>query len=229
VMFPVYTRIRDSRAALREGCAEAMKLITLASAPVCIGVAAVIPAAELVIFRGKWWDLPAPLAFMMLRTLQRAVGSMAGDIYKATGRPSIIQVFFGVRFLLEMIFVFSGAMLWGLAGAGLGELIASSLALGLEMWALRRRIGVTAGMVLDAVKVPVTAACLAGIVANVFLWRGALGPTVWGLAAGVAAGAAVYLSIISTLERPMMKNLRDAVLGRGAVAPAPESLGQESI
>lgn len=223
VMFPVYAQIRDDHGALRASSAEAIKLITLASAPVCIGLAAVIPAAELVVYRGKWWDLPAPLAFMMLRSLQRSVGSVAGDIYKATGRPGIIQVFFGVRFVLELIFVSSGALLWGLAGAGLGELVASSLALGMELWAIHRRIGLTVASVLDAVKVPIVGACLAGIAANAAML--ALGPEALGLGVGVLAGAAIYLAVIGSLERPMLRHLRDAILGSPAASPAPEPVG----
>ena len=56
-------------------------------------------------------------------------------------------------------------------------------------------------------------ACLAGIAASLVLWRGLLGPTPLGLAVAISTGAALYLCVIFTLERQMLRQLRDVIVG----------------
>ncbi|MBN1478131.1 oligosaccharide flippase family protein [Candidatus Sumerlaeota bacterium] len=210
VMFPLYTRLRDDRQQLGMAIAETMKLIALTAAPLCIGLAVVIPAAELVVFQGKWWALPIPLALMLIRALQRAAGSVTGDALKAIGRPGLLQLVFTIRVAVLLPACITGALMWGLNGAVLGTLVSSTIVLGVEASLINRHIGLAPGAILDAIKVPLIAACLSGIAANVFLWKGLLGPTALGLIVGIGAGAVVYALIILRWERPMLRDLARA-------------------
>jgi O-antigen/teichoic acid export membrane protein len=210
VMFPLYTRLRDDRRQMSMAITETMKLIALTAAPLCIGLAVVIPAAELVVFQGKWWALPVPLALMLIRALQRAAGSVVGDALKAIGRPGLLQLVFAIRVAVLLPACVAGAMLWGLNGAVLGTLVSSTLVMGVEAALIHRHIGLAPGPILDAVKVPLIAAGLSGIAANIFLWKGLLGPTTLGLIVGIAAGAVVYALIILRWERPMLRDLANA-------------------
>lgn len=217
VMFPVYAQLRDKPDDLRAGMREALRLITLFSSPVCIGMIAVIPAAELNVYHGKWWDLPLPLAIMMLFSYQRTIGSIAGDLSKAMGRTGLIQMFFGARLVALVPACTIGAFLWGLNGAVLGLWVSSTFGLFVEFRVIYHLSGIRAVDIFDGIKVTLSAGCVSAIVASIAVNKHVFGPTWFGLGVGVLAGAIVYFAIIVIYERPILSQVKRAVLGgRGA-------------
>jgi O-antigen/teichoic acid export membrane protein len=214
VMFPVYTRFQNDLHGMRRGVVEALRLTTVIAAPVCLGIATIIPAAELVVYHGRWWDMPFPLAVLILLTLQRVVGSIAGDVCKATGRPGLTQLFFGVRLVVLVPACLLGGLGWGLNGAVIGVLLANTASLVLEVRKMHERIDLSPWEIFDAVKLPLAAAGLACTAAALVLNSMLLGPTIAGLVVGVGAAAIIYIWLMFTFERPMIWALRAAMFSR---------------
>lgn len=220
VMFPVYSRLREDSGSLRTAVAEAIKLIAVASVPLCIGGAVIFPALELQLFDGKWHEMYVPLLILMLYVLQRSVGSVTGDVLKAVGRPNLIQLLTLLRVGVTIPAVLAGVWLAGLNGAALGMLLAGTVSLVAELRIQRRFVNLGVAAVADAVKVPVAAGCLSAAVAAAFTSPWLFGPTPAGLIGGVASGALVYLWALAHFERSLLRDVHASIFGKRATAAA---------
>lgn len=91
VAFPVYTHARDrGAAAFREAMLRALRLVTLFSFPVGVGLAVVSRDAILVLFSERWMPAAPIMALVALTMAILSVGYASGDLYPAMGRPGLL-------------------------------------------------------------------------------------------------------------------------------------------
>lgn len=91
VAFPVYTHARDrGAAAFKEAMLRALRLVTLFSFPVGVGLAVVSRDAILVLFSERWMPAAPIMALVALTMAILSVGYASGDLYPAMGRPGLL-------------------------------------------------------------------------------------------------------------------------------------------
>jgi PST family polysaccharide transporter len=91
VAFPVYTHARDrGAAAFKQAMLRALRLVTLFSFPVGVGLAVVSRDAILVLFSERWMPAAPIMALVALTMAILSVGYASGDLYPAMGRPGLL-------------------------------------------------------------------------------------------------------------------------------------------
>lgn len=91
VAFPVYSNARErGPAAFRLAMLKALRLVTLFSFPVGVGLAIVSRDAILVLFSERWLPAVPIMALVALTMALVSVGYASGDLYPAMGRPGLL-------------------------------------------------------------------------------------------------------------------------------------------
>lgn len=211
VTFPVYSKLRDDPPALRQAFLLTLRYLSLVTLPAGLGLAALgglfVPA-----FYGERW-VPAVGALQALAVAGalRSLGSHAGDVYKATGRPGILT-----KLGLLRAAVLIPAMIWGarhgIYGVAVAQVIVTAASTLLNLYVAGRVLGLSALSLLAEFKT--AALSSAAMVAALALLIPLLGGTPkWlGLAAGVAAGAFVYVLTTWLVGRETVEQARAAVM-----------------
>jgi O-antigen/teichoic acid export membrane protein len=104
VMFPVFSKIRHDRTALRDGFLKVMKFVSAFCAPVALGMALYTPDLIRMIYGEKWLDTILPLQILTAYGFIRALGVPGGEIMKSIGKPKYIT--YTVLIMLAVIFPF---------------------------------------------------------------------------------------------------------------------------
>ncbi len=112
-LFPAFARLQDDPRALKQGALAMLRYTALITVPAGIGIA-VIAADFVTIFYTSRWAPSIPVMQMLaLYALFQAISFNVGDIYKATGRPAVLN-YLGVAKLALTI-----PVLWIAAGYGI--------------------------------------------------------------------------------------------------------------
>jgi len=104
VMFPVFSKIRHDRTALRDGFLKVMKFVSAFCAPISLGMALYTPDLIRMIYGEKWLDTIIPLQILTVYGFIRALGVPGGEIMKSLGKPKYIT--YTVLVMLAVIFPF---------------------------------------------------------------------------------------------------------------------------
>ncbi|HOB13058.1 MAG TPA: lipopolysaccharide biosynthesis protein [Novosphingobium sp.] len=212
VTFPVYAKLRGDPAALSNAFLVTLRYLSLITLPAGLGLA-FLGGTFMVAFYGEKW-MPAALTMQALAVAGalRSLGSHAGDVYRATGRPAILT-----KLGLLRAAVIIPAMIWGARYGILGvavaqvivtcastvlNLVVAGRILSLSPWALfgefkSAAIGSSAMLVVLALVQP--------------LWTGL--PSLIQLTLGVTIGAAVYFTVLIVIDRPVLIEARRALAG----------------
>lgn len=194
VSLPAFGRLRDSPAAAGAAFATATRVLVSATALVSVLLAALAWPLIRVVYGGRWLPAAAPLVFLAGLGLFRVFHELAYDYLAALGRSRLLL---GVQlgWLAALVVLLPlGASRGGLAGIGVGHLVAAyGLILPAYLIVLRRH-SVRPGPLLRGCLRP-AAAALAGAAAGVACLRLPVSPPV-ALLAGGAAGTLAYLGVI---------------------------------
>jgi O-antigen/teichoic acid export membrane protein len=217
VMFPVFARLdRDGRGGLRGAFLKTLRYTTLVTAPLAIALATFGPPLLLRVYGERWAPAAHALAILALYTLFRAMSSLVHDMFKAIGRPQLMQRFTFVRLVCIGVLGIPVLREWGLVGlctlvlatyfaAYIGEMAMATRLIEAKLLPTlltTSRPALTAGVVMPA--------CLAA------LHAAAPSPALWQLLLALAASVALYAGAVYALEKRAIDELRRALLPRAA-------------
>jgi len=127
VMFPVYAKIKDEKAALKKAYLRTLKYVSFISIPAAFGIFAVSLDFVKVVYGAKWLPAVAALQVLCFYGLNRSLLGTTEQLYLAAGKPVI-------RTKLNLLqLVFMGALMYpltmryGIEGAAFAALIPSAL------------------------------------------------------------------------------------------------------
>lgn len=126
VMLPTYSKLQDDIAALRRTYFDVLKLVTLISAPMAVGI--VVVAEPFVrAFLGEQW-LPAVPAFQVLAIwgFVLSVGAASGPLLKAIGRPDYVTKVMIMKTVALAVVILPAVQTFGVTGAA-GAVLVSAL------------------------------------------------------------------------------------------------------
>ena len=92
VLFPALSRLRGSGGQLRNFYLPALRYLSLLTVPTTLGLAALAEPMVLTLFGEQWAGSVPILRVIALYAGIRALGTYAGDLMKATGRPGLLAL-----------------------------------------------------------------------------------------------------------------------------------------
>jgi PST family polysaccharide transporter len=90
VLFPAFARLHAAGSGLRDGFLAALRWISLLTLPAATGLVLVAEPLVLTLFGERWRPAVPVLRALAVYTGIRSLGSQAGDVLKATGRPGLL-------------------------------------------------------------------------------------------------------------------------------------------
>jgi PST family polysaccharide transporter len=112
-LFPAYARLQADPEGLRRGFLATLRYTSLITVPLGIGTAFVASDFVTLFYTSRWAPSIAVMQMLALYALFQSLSFNAGDVYKATGRPAILN-YLGVVKLVVTI-----PVLWIAAGSGI--------------------------------------------------------------------------------------------------------------
>ncbi|MFE5717118.1 oligosaccharide flippase family protein [Streptomyces erythrochromogenes] len=202
VSFAGFSRLADSPQALAAGFARALGVVTAATVPLCVLLAALAaPVIELV-YGERWLPAAGALPWLMALGLVRIGCELAYDCLVAIGRRRSLIAVQGLWLVLLIPALVIGARGGGIVGVAQGHVvIAGAVVVPVFLLALHRG-GIRLGTVARACAWPL----LGGVVmaAALLVLERYLGDSVPALLATAAAGTVVYAGCLL----PARKTLR---------------------
>jgi O-antigen/teichoic acid export membrane protein len=204
VLFPAFANVE--RPALAHAFTVSFRYMLMLCMPIAAGVAILAAPLVQVAFGSQWGGAVEPMRLLTIYAFAVTVGIPAGTAYKAVGRASVLLWLAVPRTLMLVagIWIFVDTGITAVAAthavvAGLFSVIGILLA--------SRLLGVTLRRLLSLGVVPLTAtAVMAAVVLGIDALLDSAVATV--LVAG-AAGAAVYIGLLSLLAPDAVRDLRD--------------------
>ncbi|HYD30975.1 MAG TPA: lipopolysaccharide biosynthesis protein [Azospirillaceae bacterium] len=211
-VFPAYSKVQEDPDALRSGFLATMRYVAMLTVPASLGLA-LIAADFMAVFYPSHWAPSVPvLQALAVSALVASLGFNTGDVFKAVGRPSILNLRNIAHLALAV------PLFWWAAGRGIATLAQTQAGLtavvSVMTFALAVRfIRVSVGEILRALEpalvagAVMTLACLAAI-QGLDDASAALR-----LPATVAVGATVYAAVLWGRYRALCAGVV-AVFGR---------------
>jgi O-antigen/teichoic acid export membrane protein len=194
-LFPAYSQLQSDREALKKGFLVTLQYVSLYTIPVGIGLS-VLSAAFIPLAFGDGWQTAVPLMqALAIYALFYSLSFNAGDVYKATGRPDILNKLsiFELLFIIPLLLFASN---YGILYVALAQVIGSATLMLVKLLFIKRLIGLRLADVVSALRPAVLSGLLmlAVLMALTWLLKGA-SPWVHVLILPVTGGL-VYLSSI---------------------------------
>lgn len=227
VLFPAFATAHATSRDLREPYLAALRYVTLATLPASAGMFFLAGPLVAVLF-GPGWEPSVPvLRAVAVYVALRSVGTHAGDVLKATGRPGLLAALgVGKAAILVPALVLAAphgapAVAWTLASV---TALTALLNLGIACIAAQVRPG---DLVRAARPSLLATALLCAVLAAWTNWAGGgVGPL--GLATAVAVGAAAYLAAVRVVAPGVLGAILRSLRGGMPAGLAADLPGGES-
>lgn len=112
-LFPAYAKLQDNPAALRSGFLSSLSYVSLLTVPIGVGLYLVSPEFILLFYTDRWAPAIPVMQLLSLYALIYSLSFNSGDVYKATGRPAILNQLAVVKLAITL------PVLWIAAGHGI--------------------------------------------------------------------------------------------------------------
>lgn len=210
--FPALTQMRDDRAAVARAYARALAVIALVALPAAAGLAAVADELVVTVYGRRWQEMVPLVRVLAFYGLALTVGSMAGPVLLALGKPKVVTLVGAGRqlALLGLLLAIGGrgpqAIAWAVLLPALGSMTVGH-------WAA----GHAAGCSVAALLGPIVRASLATgamlvVVCALEAALDAYHPALQ-LGACVASGVVVYLLASLVTNRETLDDLVENAKG----------------
>jgi PST family polysaccharide transporter len=207
VAFPVAARLQTDRAALRRAYLTMQHYMLVILAPLGLGLFAVTPTLVHILFKPDWWPMIPAMQLLTLYMVLGGISHWPGVVYKAVGRPDILNWLSFSKVVLLVPVLWWGAVSYGIEGVAWGQVVVRVATILLDMVVVARFVQISVGANLQAIWPPLVAATvMAAAVRAVFLLDPAE-QSIPLLALAIAVGATVYTAVIWLLDRPTVAAL----------------------
>lgn len=137
VTFPAYSSLQEDKPALRSAYLATQRYLSLLTLPAGLGLALLSGPAIHTLYGEDWGASVPVLQALGLAASVRSLGSHAGDVYKATGRPEILTKLALVRAAL-LIPSLIYATRYGIEGVAIGLLLVTAVSTCLSLFVASR-------------------------------------------------------------------------------------------
>lgn len=208
VMFPVYSAVDRSGSALRPMFLRTLKYTATVTFPAAAGLAAFGPVLVDRLYGPRWHALGPLLQLLSLYAALRSTSSIIHDLYKATGRPDLMQR--AALYKLIAVATLGGPAVYQFGAPGVAALLVVVYVAVLG-WELAKVAALLEMPVSDPVKrlaLPITAALT--VIPGLYYLATRVLPmdAAWEIAAAMFVCGVAYLGAIGWLDAEIAGDLR---------------------
>jgi len=211
VAFPVYAQLRDDARGLSAAFLVTLRYLSLITLPAGFGLA-MVGGLFVQVFYGDRWAAAAPtLQMLALAGALRSLGSHAGDVYKATGRPDILTKLGILRAAIIIPAMILGAR-YGIIGVAVAQVIVTGASTFLNLYVAGRVLSLPVVALLREFRPAAIASAV--MVASLYLILPAFAawPGLLALLASIFVGAVAYCAILVLVSRDTVREVREATV-----------------
>jgi lipopolysaccharide exporter len=160
-LFPAYARLQDQPEALKKGFLLTLQYTSLFTVPVGVGLFFITPEFVQVVFSDRWLPAIPAMQALALYALVYSLSFNAGDIYKATGRPDILNKLSIVKLGLTIpaLWVAAG---YGIYAVALAQLLVNLILTLVRLGVIQRLLSLRLAELVAALRPAFTAALVMG-------------------------------------------------------------------
>jgi len=214
-LFPALSRIQDDKERLRRGYTRAVAAVFLVTAPLTLGLF-VLREPFVAAVLGESWSTVSDLLFWLAPvSVVQSVGTTVGWLYRATGRTDVMFKVAAVSGSIA-ICAFVIGLQWGVEGVAAAYCTASLIVFWPSLAIALRLVGLSLPGFLRQLGPTFLAACLmASLLALGSAASAPLELPLWPRLLLLAAfGALAYLVVSMIIQRPMLRDMTNALLSR---------------
>jgi len=216
VMFPVFSRLDSTRAALRQAFLKTLRYAAFVSFPAAIGLSLYGPALVNAFYGPRWQAILDPLRILCLYGLFRSLSSIVLDALKGTGNPHLMRRVVIVKLVCIGGLGIPALMAYGVIGICWLIFVTYIVAFLLELRALCQQLEMTMLDALKALTLPATlSVVLVPAIYGSLTWL-VITPNVVSLAIGIAVTVLAYIGAISLCDKRAVADVRSLVVSKAA-------------
>ncbi|CUQ67386.1 lipopolysaccharide biosynthesis protein [Candidatus Nitrospira inopinata] len=204
LMFPVFSKMNRESEVLKHSFLQTIRYTTCVTFPMAIGIAIYGPDAIDAFYGDKWSAVGLPLQILTGYALCRSLSVIIYEMFKATGRPDLMQFFVLVRLALIGLLGIP-ALLW-LGLPGICWLITGTYAivLALEVKKVAADLKISGGEFMRALGLPVllSASLIPAVYWAVLVGFGSMG--LFQVIGGIVVTGALYSAAVVLLDRVLV-------------------------
>ena len=141
VFFPMFSRMQDDLPGIREAYLRVAHHVALITVPVGLGIAVAAPEIVFTLYGDRWEPAVPVVRLLGLFGVVYSLSFHAGEIYKATGRPGILN-WLGLTEILVMAPALWFAAAEGIAAAALAMVLAYLVLTALKLVVVQRILAI---------------------------------------------------------------------------------------
>ncbi|MBN1569681.1 MAG: lipopolysaccharide biosynthesis protein [Acidobacteria bacterium] len=115
VAFPSFTKFQDDLVALRRAFRATLRYVSIVTLPAGLGIALTADLAVSLLYGERWLPAAPVVVGLSFAAVLRSLGSHAGNIFKATGRPDILTKI-GIARAVLLVPTLIWSTRWGIPG-----------------------------------------------------------------------------------------------------------------
>lgn len=213
VAFPVAARLQSDMAALRSAYLKMQRYMLAILAPMGFGLYAITPALVHILFGEKWNDAIPVMQVLSIFMLLGGINHWPGVVYKAVGRPGILNMLSLVKLAMLVPVLWWGAATFGLMGVAWGQLVVRVIGIVIDMKVVAAFVGVGVWDNVRALLPSLGSSALMAATLQVLFMLAGGAPGILALALCIAAGAAQYVAVLWLLDSEAVDALTALVRG----------------
>jgi len=216
VMFPVFSRLDNTRDVLRKTFVKTLRYTAFISIPAAIGLSLYGPALVNSVYGSRWQAMADPLRVLCIYALFRSLSSIVLDAVKATGHPQIMRRVVILKLLCIGGLGIPALRAYGMMGICWLILATYVVAFLLELRSLCRLLELEFVATLKALVLPAT---LAVVLVPAIYWSLTFliqTPGVSALIAGIVVTVLAYTAAVSVCDKHAVADVRSLVVSRAA-------------
>lgn len=210
VTFPVYSKLRDDPAALANAFLVTLRYLSLVTLPAGFGLAFLGGHFVKAFYGDAWTGAILAMQLLAVSGALRSLGSHAGDVYKATGRPAVLTKL-GLLRAAVLIPAMIGGARYGIAGVAFAQMVVTGASTILNLVVAARILGLPSLALIGEFRTAAlgTAIMIATLALVQPLLTGL--PDYAALMLETSLGAAAYIGTILWIDRPAFRQVRAAL------------------
>jgi O-antigen/teichoic acid export membrane protein len=182
-------------------------------APLGMGLYAITPSLVRILFPPVWLPVIPVMQILSVYMVLGGINHWPGVVYKATGRPDILNVLGFSKLVMLVPTLWWAAANYGIIGVAWGQLIVRAIAVVIDMWTVSHFVKVGMLQNLRVIWPPLLASAIMALAVQSLLSVPPLGSNLPGLVLSIVFGAALYAVLIWLLDRKAVNALGALALG----------------
>ncbi|MEE2000427.1 lipopolysaccharide biosynthesis protein [Alkalimonas sp. MEB108] len=167
--FPVYSKLQDNDAQLRNAYLNTISLSSSITMPAAVGIALIAPYLIAVALGDTWMEAVFLMQILALTSFFSSLYSNINYIYTAVGRPKVCFFFGVVKIISIYTLIYFLTPMYGVEGIGFSLFITSILMFACSQLTLKRSIGLSINSLGLAILRPTLSTIIMCIAISLFL------------------------------------------------------------